>query len=342
MTGTSGTSGTTGTTAAAGATGLSGATVLVASDATGETGEKVVRAALVQFFHHERVRIEVLPHVNDEASVRAVVEQAKARKALLVYTLVGSPLRALVRRLADESEVRAVDLLGGLLLQMAMHLGEDPMYKPGLGHELDAEYFRRMEAVEFAVNNDDGREPRNLKKAEVVLVGVSRTSKTPLSQYIANKGYRVANVPLVKGIPPPKEIATVDPRRIFALLVDPSILVEIRRTRLKHMGVEPTGDYGDPSRVREELAWARDLYAQHPQWTVLDISGKAIEETAALIVEKYRSRFETNGVGAASASGASGVAVASKPADVAKPSNVAKSATAPKPPGAAKSAKGKG
>jgi regulator of PEP synthase PpsR (kinase-PPPase family) len=268
-----------------------GGTILVASDATGETGEKVVKAALVQFFGHERVRVEVLPHVRDEAAVRAVVEQAKLRKALLVYTLVGSSLRVLLKRVAEEGDVRAVDLLGGLLLQMGMHFGEDPLYKPGLGHELNAEYFKRIDAVEFAVNNDDGKEPRNLRKADIVLVGVSRTSKTPLSQYIAHRGFRVANVPLVKDIPLPRELESVDPRRVFGLVVDPSLLVEVRRTRMKHMGMEPGSEYGDPRRVREELEWCRKLFAAHPQWTLLDITGKAIEETASLVLERYRQRF---------------------------------------------------
>lgn len=271
-----------------------GGTILVASDATGETGEKVVRAALAQFFGNERVRVEVLPHVRDEAAVRSVVAQAKDRKALLVYTFVASNLRSLVRHLADEGEVRAVDLLGGLLLQMAMHFGEDPLYKPGLGHELNAEYFKRIDAVEFAVNNDDGREPRNLRKADIVLVGVSRTSKTPLSQYIAHRGYRVANVPLVQGIPPPKEIDSIDPRRVFGLVVDPSILVEVRRTRMKHLGMEPGAEYGDPRTVRTELEWCRQVFAAHPQWTVLDITGKAIEETAALVLERYRRHFDAS------------------------------------------------
>ncbi len=268
-----------------------GGTILVASDATGETGEKVVRAALVQFFGHEKVGVEVLPHVRDEATVRAVVAEAKKRSALLVYTLVGSTLRARLKQVAEEADVRAVDLLGGLLLQMAMHFGEDPLYKPGLGHELNAEYFKRIDAVEFAVNNDDGKEPRNLRKADIVLVGVSRTSKTPLSQYIAHRGYRVANVPLVREIPLPRELPLVDPRRVFGLMVDPAMLIEVRRTRMKHMGMEPSSEYGDPRRVREELEWCRRLFADHPQWTLLEISGKAIEETASLILERYRQRF---------------------------------------------------
>jgi regulator of PEP synthase PpsR (kinase-PPPase family) len=270
-------------------------TVLVASDATGETGEKVVRAALVQFFGSERVRVVMAPHVLDDGAVRRVVEQAKRTGALLVYTIVAPPLRALVRRLAEEAEIRSYDLMSGLLLQMASHFGEDPLYKAGLGHELDADYFRRVEAVEFAVNNDDGREPRNLRRADVVLVGISRTSKTPTSQYIAHRGYKVANVPLVMGIPLPVEIEQVDPGRVFGLLVNPATLVEIRRTRMRHLGMEPGNEYGDIRRVRDELEHCRKIFAAHPKWTLLDISGKAIEETATTILERYRERFESGG-----------------------------------------------
>lgn len=269
-----------------------GGTILVASDATGDTGEKVVKAALAQFFGHENVRTQVVPHLRDEAAVRAAVEQAKAQDALLVYTLVDPALRTLVRRVAEESDVRAVDLLGNLLLQMGNHFGEDPQYVPGLGHELDAEYFRRVEAVEFAVNNDDGREPRNLRKADIVLVGISRTSKTPLSSYIAHRGYRVANVPLVVGIPPPKELDLLDPGRVFGLLLDPSVLLEIRRTRMQHLGMDPASGYGDPRHVREELEWSRQIFSKHPGWTVLDITGKAVEESASAILERWRAQFE--------------------------------------------------
>jgi regulator of PEP synthase PpsR (kinase-PPPase family) len=266
--------------------------VLVVSDATGDTAERVVKAALAQFASHERVRVQVLPHVRDEDAVRSVVDAAKRQGSLLVYTLVSPPLRALLRRLAEEQDVRAVDLLGALLAQMAMHFGVDPLYTPGLGHELDADYFRRIDAVEFAVKNDDGREPRSLRKADVVLVGISRTSKTPLSSYIAHRGYRVSNVPVVLGIPLPKELDSVDPRRVFGLLIDPHVLVEIRRTRMRHLGLEIEGGYGDIRHIREELDSCRRMFEQHPEWTVLDITGKAIEETASAILERYRARFE--------------------------------------------------
>ncbi len=271
--------------------------ILVLSDATGETGEKVVRAALAQFGPHEGVKLHVTGHALDAEQVRGIVEQAKKDNALLVYTLVEPALRAYIRRLTEEREVRAVDLLGALLYEMSSHFGEDPLYRPGLGHELDANYFRRVEAVEFAVNNDDGREPRNLKRADIVLVGVSRTSKTPLSSYIAHRGYRVANVPLVLGIPPPKELDAVEAARVFGLVLDPIVLAEIRRTRMAQLGLREDDEYGDLRRVRRELDWAKEIYAKHPGWTVLDITGKAVEETASAILERYRATYEANSDG---------------------------------------------
>jgi regulator of PEP synthase PpsR (kinase-PPPase family) len=266
--------------------------VLVVSDGTGETAEKVVRAALAQFGPHDGVRVQVVGHALDREQVKGLVEQAKREGAFLLYTLAEPESRAYVRRLIEEQQVRAVDLLGLLLHQMAAHFGASPLYRPGLGHELDAEYFRRVEAVEFAVYNDDGREPRNLRRAEIVLVGVSRTSKTPLSSYIAHRGYRVANVPLVHGIPPPKELERVDPGRVFGLVVDPGVLVEIRRTRMEQLGMRADDDYGDLRKIRQELEASKKLFAAHPQWTVLDITGKAVEETAALILEMWRERYE--------------------------------------------------
>jgi regulator of PEP synthase PpsR (kinase-PPPase family) len=276
--------------------------VLVVSDGTGETAEKVVRAALAQFGPHDGVRVQVVAHALDREQVRTVVETAKKDGAFLVYTLAEPELRAFIRRTLEEQEVRSVDLLGLLLHQMAAHFGASPLYRAGLGHELDAEYFRRVEAVEFAVNNDDGREPRNLRRADLVLVGVSRTSKTPLSSYIAHRGYRVANVPLVHGIPPPKELEQVDPGRVFCLLVDPAVLVEIRRTRISQLGMRPDDDYGDIRKVRQELEASKKLFAQHPKWTVLDITGKAVEETAALILERWRERFDASESAAGKAS----------------------------------------
>jgi regulator of PEP synthase PpsR (kinase-PPPase family) len=262
------------------------------SDATGETAEQACRAALAQFGPPEVARIRLFPHILDRGALEETLVLAKRLDALVVYTLVGPELRALMRSMAEEKGVVAVDLLGGLIREFSRHLGRDPLSLPGLGHETDAAYYRRIEAVEFAVNNDDGRQPQNLRNAEIVFVGISRTSKTPLSNYIAHRGYKVANVPIVLDVPPPPELDDVDPRRVFALVIDPTVLTGIRRTRMEALGMQADSDYGDLEQIRREMVWARRVFQRHPQWTVLDITRKAIEETASTVLETWRERFE--------------------------------------------------
>lgn len=276
--------------------------VMAISDSTGETAEATCRAALAQFGQFPEGTVRVVPHVLDEASLERCIRDAKAHGALVVYTLVGSGLRARVQELADRHDVVAHDLLGGLIGRLATRLGRVAKNVPGLGHELDAEYFRRIEAIEFAVYNDDGKIPGNLKKADIVLVGISRTSKTPLSNYIAHRGYKVANVPIVLDIPLPAELATIDSGRVFGLLIDAVTLMNIRKARMAALGMSPDSDYGDLRQIRREIQYAQRLFDQHPEWTVVDVSQRAIEETASSILETFRSRFEPPAANAATGS----------------------------------------
>jgi regulator of PEP synthase PpsR (kinase-PPPase family) len=266
--------------------------IYAVSDATGETAEQVCQAALAQFGKPADVRVKVHGHVLSTEALEDLVLEARRIGTIVVYTLVGAELRASMRALAREHAVPAVDILGAVIHEFSRHLDRQPLAVPGLGHETDEAYFRRIEAVEFAVTNDDGKSPTNLQKAQVVLVGLSRTSKTPLSSYLANRGYRVANVPIVLDIDPPAELSRVDPRRVFALVIDPLVLMKIRRTRMDALGIPDAEGYGDLDHIRREMSWARRLYARHPDWTVIDITRKAIEETASTILEMYRERFE--------------------------------------------------
>lgn len=288
--------------------------IMALSDATGETAEQCAKAALAQFGQAGEPQVRVMGHVLEDSALRSTLEEARRIGALVVYTLVGSKLRQRLRELADELDVVAVDLLGPLIAQMAAYLGKAPLSVPGLGHELDAEYFRRVAAVEFTVNNDDGKNPHNLPRADLVLVGLSRTSKTPLSNYIAHRGYRVSNVPVVMELPLPRQVEDVDPRRVFALTIDPVALMNIRRTRLESIGMRPDSDYGDLRQIRREIGYANRIYSQHPEWTVVDISRKAVEETASLILEMWRGRFELDsGVPAGEARGQASAASGSPP-----------------------------
>jgi hypothetical protein len=264
---------------------------IAVSDSTGETAEQVCRAALAQFGQNLVGRVRIVPHVRDEVAVRAAVRTAKDAGAVLAYTLVDPEIRGLMKQVSLEQGVTAVDLLSELVSKLARHLHRDPLSLPGLGHALDAAYFRRIDAVEFSMNHDDGQRPTGLPSADLVILGVSRSSKTPLASFIAHKGLRVANVPIVREIPLPKELEQVDPRRVFGLVIDPSVLATIRQSRMASWGMDAGDSYGDLDTIRAEIAHARRVYAAHPAWTVIDMTQRAIEETAALILEEYQRRF---------------------------------------------------
>ncbi len=269
--------------------------IYVLSDSTGETGAKIVRAAALQF-RHERVRLRILSNMRDPQKIADAINHAAGENALVVYTLVDAAQRSAVHDRAAQYGVKAVDLMGPLMAHIGRWLGERPVNTPGLLHELNEEYFQRIEAVEFAVKNDDGKLPRNFRLADMIIVGVSRTSKTPVSTLLAQKGFKVANLPLVPNVPQPEEIEQVDPRRVFALQIAPRMLHEIRQARLKTMGVTATTDYAEMAQIQKELRWARDYIRKHPEWTALDVTNRAIEETAAEIVRVYSGRFGASDV----------------------------------------------
>jgi regulator of PEP synthase PpsR (kinase-PPPase family) len=264
-------------------------TIFVLSDATGETAEKVVRAALLQFTNVP-VNLRMYTRVRLEAEMRSIIHRAKTTGALLVFTVVSTSHRELLRRLCDEENVDSVDLIGTLMTKLSSYLGAQPKGVPGLLHTLGDEYFRRVEAVEFTVRNDDGREPRNLPKADLILVGISRTSKTPLSTFLAQKGFKVANVPLVLGIEPPHELFLCDQEKVFGLTIKAESLLQIRQARLKHLGMPSDTSYGQREHIQQEIAFAQSLFRQHQAWPVIDVTGKAIEETAADILRIKKDR----------------------------------------------------
>jgi regulator of PEP synthase PpsR (kinase-PPPase family) len=263
--------------------------IYVISDATGETAEKVVRAALLQF-ESAPVQLRMYTRVRLEEEMRNIVQRAHARHALIVFTVVSNSHRELLRRLCDQANVDAVDLIGTLMGKLSAFIGAQPRGVPGLLHTIGDEYFRRIEAVEFTVKNDDGREPRNLPKADLVLVGISRTSKTPLSTFLAQKGLKVSNVPLVLGIAPPDELMQIDQEKIFGLTIKIDELLRIRLARLKHLGMPGDTSYAQRDYVAQEIAYAQSVFREHASWPVIDITGKAIEETAADILRIRRER----------------------------------------------------
>jgi regulator of PEP synthase PpsR (kinase-PPPase family) len=265
-------------------------TVMIISDATGETAERMVRAATLQFTDVP-VNVRTYSRVRLEAELEKLIEKAAELRALVVFTVVNADERDLISRLVERYDVEAVDLIGALIGKLASFLGSIPAGVPGLLHTVSEDYFRRIEAVEFAVKNDDGAEPRNLPKSDLVLVGISRTSKTPLSTYLAQRGLKVANVPLVLGIDPPEELSLVDDRKVFGLIVQPDMLMRIRQARLKHLGMPVDSSYGDRQHIENEINYAREIFRKHPNWPVIDVTNRAIEETAADILKIYQERM---------------------------------------------------
>lgn len=258
--------------------------IFIVSDGTGDTAEKVVRAALHQFQGY-LVHLRTFPNVSERDQLERLVRMAVREDALLVTTLVRAEMREAVQSMAKEHRVQVVDLMGRLLSMLGSVLETQPQGIPGRMFRTDEDYFNRIEAVEFTVKADDGKEPRMVRHADIVLLGVSRTSKTPLSVFLAYKGFKVSNVPIVLDRPLPSIVHEVDQRRIFALTIDPTALQEIRFQRLATMRVSGHTNYGDLGYILAELEYAEALFRQNPRWPVIDVTRKAVEETAAMVLK---------------------------------------------------------
>ena len=269
--------------------------IYVVSDSTGETAERVTRATLLQF-PEANVRLKIERRVRDKRALTAILQQAAAAKAMVVFTLVRPELREHFNEEALRLAVPQVDVIGSLLHQIGQHLEAAPMNIPSAELPLSAEYFRRVEAIEFAVKSDDGKEPRNFRKADLVLCGVSRTSKTPLSTYLAGRGLKVANVPLVLGVDPPPELLELPGYRVIGLTIDVDQLLDIRKHRLQQLGMPPDANYGLRDHVKAELEYSHTIFRNHPDWMVVDVTNCAIEETATIILDALKDVEELKGL----------------------------------------------
>ncbi|WP_409370047.1 pyruvate, water dikinase regulatory protein [Lysinibacillus sp. 38-6] len=259
--------------------------VFVVSDSVGETGDQVAKAVISQFRPGlENTIIRRFPHIQTEELIQKIISLAAKQKAFIVYTLVRQDMRALVHDLCEKEKVHAVDILGPALKTMATFMEEIPLETPGIVHQLDDDYFKKIEAIEFAVKYDDGRDPRGLLQADIVLVGVSRTSKTPLSQYLAHKRYKVANVPLVPEVEPPEELLKIDSKKCFGLVISPDKLNSIRKERLMTLGLNDDAIYAQHARILEEIQHFEKV-VEKIGCKVIDVTNKAVEETANVIIE---------------------------------------------------------
>lgn len=266
-----------------------GIAIHVLSDSLGETGEMVARAAAAQF-QADAFRIERLEKVTDPEQLRQVVRAHCGQHCIFFYTLVDPALCSEMERLVAAG-VNGVDLLGPSVRLLTSLTGLEPTHEAGAIRRTDEEYFQRIEAMEFAVKHDDGRNPAGLIDADIVLVGVSRTSKTPLSMYLAFKGYSVANVPLAPGVEPPVELFDLDPRRVFGLVTDVEVLLDIRNERMRELGSYVSG-YAQREKVERELEEARALM-RRIGCIVVHTDNRAVEEAAQEIIRRIEGAHAT-------------------------------------------------
>ena len=262
--------------------------VFVISDGTGRTAQQTLEAALTQF-PDTKIEVHLYPEIRADTQVVDVIEQAASLQGFVVHTVVSKRLRHVVRRTGRLHNVETIDLMGPLLAQLSHQFSYSPTETPGLFYELNQAYFRRVEAMDFALHHDDGKRIERLSHAEIVLVGVSRTFKTPLSIYLAFRGWLTANVPIVLGVEPPEELFDLPNIFVFGLTTEPAPLARLRRTRLENWGSDIT-EYTNPETVYKELQNARKIFESQPDWSVVNVTNKPIEEIATEILSIIRDK----------------------------------------------------
>lgn len=261
----------------------------IISDSIGETGELIGRAAMRQFIS-DKFEIKRYPYVSKKSQIQEIFEEAKLENSIVIYTTVQESISNFINVKGMEYNIATIDIMSAPLVAIENLLGFAPKREPGLIRRLDENYFKKVEAVEFAVKYDDGKDARGIKKADICLVGISRTSKTPLSMYLAHKNYKVANIPLVPEVTPPNEIFEKDSRRVIGLVADPTKLNEIRQIRLKALGLDDNASYANVDRINKELEYSREIM-EKLGCIVIDVSNSAIEETAGIIVDHMIKNF---------------------------------------------------
>ncbi len=255
--------------------------IFVVSDGTGRTAEQMLMAALTQF-PSSRVEIIVKQEIRSEQQIEEMILEAQEAKGIIVHTLVSEVLRENLVRTCRIHNLDAIDLMGPLLSRLSHHLENSPTEEPGLFYRLNKEYFKRIDSMQFAFTHDDGQRYYDYEKAEILLIGVSRTFKTPLSIYLAFKGWLVANYPIVLGMDPPEIVGRLIPGHVFGLTTNPADLSTLRSVRQEHFGGN-VGEYSSLEYVKKELFYSQGIFNKY-QWPVINVTNKPIEEIASEIL----------------------------------------------------------
>lgn len=266
------------------------------SDSTGETLENIAKAALVQFDAADDVVKHFWPMVRSENHLDRILIDVAANPGLVLYTLVNADMRLKLENRCRTLGLPAVAALDEVTNALSNMLGQEAQARPGRQHALDAAYFARVDAIQFTIAHDDGLNWQNWEEADILLAGVSRTSKTPTSIYLANRGYKTANIPLVPESPPPDALYSLKHPFVVGLVTSAERLIQVRRNRLLSLNQAPDTDYVDEDKVKAEVAHARRIFADNG-WPVLDVTRRSIEESAAAIINLYNER-EQPGVAA--------------------------------------------
>ena len=259
--------------------------IYLLSDGTGETAERVLRSGLKQFDGYS-AQVRKFPYITQVEQLQKIIQLTLEEDALLIFTLVDPSLRQETKELAEQQRIRHIDLLDNVLSQLSLYFRANPIGLPNQMNLVNDEYFKRIEAIEFTVRGDDGKNPRMLANADIILVGVSRTSKTPTSMYLAHRGYKVANYALVPGVPFPMNYVDGLKLLIVGLTNDPKRLSVVRKTRQIAQSDEKNTSYSDIDLITKEVRDARRLFARNG-WPVIDVTRRSIEETAAAVIQFY-------------------------------------------------------
>jgi [pyruvate, water dikinase]-phosphate phosphotransferase / [pyruvate, water dikinase] kinase len=261
----------------------------IISGGAGASGEQVVHTALAQFPEHQ-VRVITLGNVHFKEQIAEVVARIVQEGGLIVHTLVDAQLRRYLVELAQQHNLPAIDLMGPLLEQLASITAAEPLGHPGLYRRLHSDYYERIAAIEYTVDHDDSRRPHEWSQADLILTGVSRVGKTPLSLYLSVLGWKVANAPYIPDIPLPAELAKIDPRRVFAITAEPAQIILHRQKRQRRLGAPGHSTYTAPEEVFLEVQQALDTFRRRG-FSVIDVTDKPIETSADEILKLATNRF---------------------------------------------------
>ena len=260
--------------------------IFLISDSTGETLDRIFMALKAQFnnFNYE---LNQFSFTRTESQISTILKNAKEQDSpIILYTVVNSKLAKFLAEEANKISIPCFGVLGDLILNFSKILNQKATHKPSGQHVLDEEYYKRIEAIQFTMNHDDGNQTGNILESDIILIGVSRTSKTPTSIYLANKGLKTANIPLVNEMQIPKDVAESKQLCIIGLVTEAERLFDIRRNRLNSLKEKEASDYTDLEKIKIEVEQSKKIFKKN-KWPTIDVTRKSVEETAASIIKIY-------------------------------------------------------